>query len=622
MIEIDQIDDLIGEICRKLKINEDFEYEFYLKTSQEKLFTTKNEFKKEIAKKISEWKNVLPYLTYEPSKKLLNFIIKNTNIKRRLPNTDPREYVLRIRKVFKFLEKVEIDYSAIHALPTEIERRRALFRYFIPDVFAPGGKYDRRADIIDGCIYYLEIIEGTKNDDIVEKIWSNRTGVPMQPKKGRQAVLESDRYGLLNYHPIRYIIGPDPRSYIPALVQRIRVFKKRKRKLDLNDFNTIVSDLLFKIPPANFKPETIKILRELSCELEKRPLIKRINQKELIKTLGMDARLSAELNRINYSILSSYEKSAFGIDTFIFQCPFPHHVRVVTRAKNSNARKTRSAVTSQWFLSIGDEYLQNLYTLIPHNERWERLYQKFPPQTRCYRSIQLPVYHEPFLEHFDPYTQEWTFRWINKKGDKKVTLQEEWRLFMETIDKSNTPIKLPYTMVNPTEELLRVSYYLTTMGNDTNRSISNKLGIPIKRVIAIRKILDLSALAVRLIIPFHWNFSDQTWIIFPGNEEWKYQFLLKIGEASAYFTLMLYEDVLNSKNYLVGLFTHPPRHGLQFIKTFTKTFHSDLEYSIYKSISQAHMTRPWYEEYFNKVTEKWEWDPNNYEITPLSFKNY
>ncbi len=519
-----------------------------------------------------------------------------------LPEVDLHEYVEKVKKVFGIEAEGKIEYSEIFSIPKEIDRRRTLLKYFIPDIFVPG-KYNRRADLIDGCIYYLEFLEEKGNQSIVYSLWTKRLRIK---KEYNAEDLEEDIYGYNLYHPIWSVLGNpnNPGLFITNLVKNIHAFKGRKRKLDINDYSLIFFDIFHSIPFSKITKKMLNFLQLLSREFERRPLKEAINLKTFMKSQGFgDVRsFLAQFNKLGIHIHPLYERSNFGLDTYVFYCPFPNHVQI----------KFKQKYIGQEFLTGGKEFIQEIFLILPSNERWKLLYRKFPPQTRCYRLILLQVPNHSFLDYFNLAQQKWNIPW--------TVIKENWSEYFENLNKMNNPIQLGYKRIVPTENLLKVCELLERDGNVKNKIIHRKTKIPIQEIEKIRTELDVNTLVTRVVLLFHANLIDYSSITLPGREDWKYQLLLKLGEVAPYFMIFYLEDKTNSKFYLRANYLMVPEDGLNFLRTFTKIFHGQLDYSLHKTLFQARFGRSWFQDYFDSKTKRLVWDPNDFEIKPLSFK--
>lgn len=183
---------------------------------------------------------------------------------RDFPPVDLREYATEIRKVFAIEEFETIDFKDFEEIPSEIERRRAVLKYFIPDVFRLGSRYDRRADLIDACIFYLEYpkYQGGRRINLLQ-YWTARAGFY---RRFRMKDVEEDAYGNMTYHPIRYtIVDLDhPSDFLPRLIQHLRGFQGRKRKLDNNDYALIFGGVYHAyVPRAVITPKMYQFLNFL-----------------------------------------------------------------------------------------------------------------------------------------------------------------------------------------------------------------------------------------------------------------------------------------------------------------------------------------------------------------------
>ena len=519
-----------------------------------------------------------------------------------LPSVDLHAYVEKIREMFEIEEGEQIDYETIKAIPNEIDRRRTLVKYFIPNIFAPG-KYDRQADLIDGCIYYLEFLAQKGFQSIILDYWVKRLKIS---RTFGESDLEEDTYGYTSYHPIWHILGipQNPGIVIPRLIKYIQCFKGRKRKLDINDYSLIFFSIFNSAQQIEIKPKMITFLQGLLKELEKVPLPDGIDLKKFMQNQGFkDVRsFLAELNKLGVHVFSSFEYSTLGIDTYTFLCPFPNHVRV----------KFRSNPIFQNFLTGGQEYLQEISTGIPSEMDWKRLYQKFPSPTQCFRMKSIRATHQPCLRYFDPNLQNWVIPWNN--------IVQEWHDFLFHLDRSEKFLQPQYGKLEPSKELLEICTLLEQDGNRRNRELYLKTKVPIDRIEQLRLLLDLNALIVRTLLIFHSDLMDFTMIMIDGTENWKYQILMKLGEIAPNYNIYIMEDLLKPQHYLVANYLHTPKNALIFLKAFTKVFHGLFDYKIYKRFFRMRIYHSWFQDLFDPETNRWVWNPDDYEIIPISFK--
>ncbi len=517
-----------------------------------------------------------------------------------LPIVDLREYAQKIRNYFNITDvpDEEIDYDSMEHIPKEIDRRRRLFQYFIPDVFEPG-QYDRRADLIDGCIYFLEVAEKTGNQSIVYNLWTKRTKIRQQFKTED---VEQDTYGYMFYHPILSVIGMGHYLdyLLPTLVKRIRIFQGWKQKLDLNTYSIIFLNSFNSIKPTELTAKLRIYLCKLNKVLKRIPMLDAINLKRCMKEWGFKNVnvLYAQLNKIGLIIHNYFEKRIFGLESFVFCCPYPNHVRV----------RVRKGAIKQAFATGGKRYIQMIWTFIPVKENWKLLYRKFPPQTQCYRVIKLPSIHQDPLKYFNSETQEWVFPW-----DSFV---KEWRESLDKIMHITKPVTLPKPTVKPTKELIQICEVLESNANLKNSMLHRHTKIPLDRITQIRSELDQKALVVRTFIFYFHNISDATSIFIPGIERWKYELLSKLGEASVHYLIHVFEHMKDHKKYLSGFYLHTPQQGLMFHKAVNRAFRGILNYHFEKQLFQASFSQSW-TDLFDPETQHWKWSPNNYKILPL-----
>ncbi len=509
------------------------------------------------------------------------------------------EYAQKIRKIFDIedVNDEKIDYTALERVQDEIERRRALFQYFVPDVFAPG-RYDRRADVIDGGIYLLECLEKTGNQSMVQDLWAQRAGIK---RYFRTDDLEEEMHGFMFYHPILNIIGMGQHLdlLIPSLIRHIRSFKGRKRKLDLNDYALIFLSSFSSMKPIEITPKIRKFLQQLNREIEKRPMVDAFNLKRcMVNWKYKNANvLHAQIKQVGFSIKNIFEKRVIGLETYFFRCPYPYHVRA----------RFHKGMIAQNFMTAGKKFLQEIWTLIPAKEDWELLYRKFPPQTRGYRIILIPIPHQDPLKYFNPNLQDWIIPWNR--------IIEHWQRSKNEIEQIKNPIKVIEPELKPREDLIRIYQFLEDNGNIKNSTIRRHTKIPIETIKQIRRDLEMKSLVARMIILFYHYVNDTTIITIPGDETWKYRLLCAIGDASIHYTIGLVEDVVNLEKFLMGHFLFTPQQGIIFHKTVDKIFRGFLDYYFMKQMLQTRLMPPW-ADLFDKETQDWKWNPQDYTVIP------
>jgi len=537
---------------------------------------------------------------------------------RELPPVNLREYAQKIRNTFNIVDVPDdtIDYKTIQALPTEIERRRKLLEYFIPDIFAPG-KYDRRADVIDGCIYYLEYKEKGRYKKTIFRLWCERTGVKFPGGMHRDKDLETSSYGTAFYHPITSIIVDEkrPERYLPKLIQYLLPFKGRKRKLDLFDFNLIFKSIFYQPPTITLNEELLFILKQFENTIQKRPLIEGIQLKDFIKLTIQKLpaftnnkipdwkvqKLYTELNKISLRVKPLFEKSIFGLRGYLFICNYPHHVRVTFR----------HAQVSQELMSTSEDIIQQIYTIIPDGAAWEFLYRKFPPNTECFRFFHLPVPRQSLFKFYDLH-QGWKIPWNN--------FSQKWQDYADQIESYKTdkiPIRYPYSPIKPSEQFLKLCFLLESNGNYRNDWLSRQTGIPKDEIPLLRKEIDNRVMVNRYLFYIQENLSEWISLDLPGNETWKYRFLFKIAECAPIAIITYYEDLFKSKNFFRAAYIFTPEDSQRFIRIFVRIFNEKFPFHIQRQLNTLRLTRSWFDDFFDKNSQKFRWSPSDYKITPL-----
>jgi hypothetical protein len=525
-----------------------------------------------------------------------------------LPTVDLREYIGKVRKTFQVEPYASIDYQTIECLPTEMERREATLSYFIPDIFEIG-KYDRRMDIIDGCIYCLEVLEGSKYATLVRNMWAHRAGVDSRLIY-KPADNEEDSYGHIYYHPILSVVSDPKRpkvwiGVLIRLVQYLQCFRDHRRRLTLNDYTLIYFSIYHSAAKHNVaKSLSMKLysfLEVFENKIHEIPLKEGIDVTYFMKSTGFKSpmRLLTEFHDASVRILSIFERSTFGLESFLFHCPRPYHVRVYTSQGWQN----------QAFLTGGFDMIQEIYTNIPRGSDWKRLYQKFTPETRCYRVTQLRLLKHSFRRYLDPSVGTW---WWNYPWDR---IQAEWTAFQEG-DCPTTAIQPHYDVIEPTLELMKVCVLLEEDGNMRNANIERSTQIPSQRVSQLRAELD-KALVQRTLIAQVPELTDFTVITVDGREKWKFNLLELLGELSPIAYVTLLQDMNSADYFLQGTYLLTPEAAVPFCKTFINVFHGHLHYTLHKRLRLGHPRLPWYERVFDPA-RGWVWDPEDYTVEKIA----
>ncbi len=529
---------------------------------------------------------------------------------RDFPPVDLREYATEIRKVFAIEEFETIDFKDFEEIPSEIERRRAVLKYFIPDVFRLGSRYDRRADLIDACIFYLEYpkYQGGRRINLL-KHWTERAGFS---KRFRMRDVEEDAYGYMAYHPINFtIVNLDhPGDFLPRLVRYIRSFKGRKHKLDNNDYFLIFAGVYHSyVPRVVITPKMNQFLRILQQEVEKPIQDDAIDIPGLMQQQGFKsvADFYAQYNAMGPQIFPVYEQGVFGLNKYVIRCPFPHHFKV---------KYLKEKLIFQHFLVGGEQYIQQIFLDIPVNMSYKSLYRRFAQDTQIWRWTFIPSLHQSFLRYFDPLQEDWTVSW--------GAVVEEWKIWLQHRDEFDYPFKVEYEDLDPSFNLLKICQLLMLNGNISNKTISDKTKIPPEEVKKIRYKLDKHAFVCRHIFINHANLLEWLLIEIDGQEQWKHLILKKVGEIFPYHYLLRLENMVNGEVCLGGFYHHPPSLGVALLKYFTQTFDEALQgaYCFHKLVARPLIAEyDLAESYFDPHSESWIWDADDFDIQPINLQS-
>jgi hypothetical protein len=518
-----------------------------------------------------------------------------------LSSTDLQEYVEEIRDIFDIYEFEGIDIAEVRKIEGEIERRRAIFSHFIPDVFE-SGKYDRRADLIDGCIYYLEHVKQRGSQLPILDYWAKRAGFS---KRFNPKDIEVSSFGYHIYHPLYHILGNpnNPYLFLPRLVRYIRSFRGRRRKLSINDYAMIFFTVFNATPRVQISEKMLAFLKLLHETVEKVPLVENIKLKQFMR--DHDFRdvhsFHSEFVRIGARIFSVFERSVFGLTQYVMYCPYPFHFAVdydgITVAQN--------------FLTSGESCIQEIMFNMPLNVNWKLLYRKFHPATSMHRLTLYTNSHQSFLTFFDPSSQDWNIPWKRVCG--------EWRGFLNNLVKSEAEVEPRYSHIDPTSGLLNVCVLLEMEGNQRNTYIRDRTHIPIKDIIRIRKTLDEEALAFRTLYLLHSHLDAHIVLRIPGIEEWKYQIIKEIMRIFPISYVFLDEDLVAHDKYFLVNLVHSPKLGISFMKKFPKIFDGVLEYELFERLARPRLHTPSYIERFDSEGGYWRWDPEDYAVRPITY---
>ncbi|NVM30023.1 MAG: hypothetical protein HWN65_14365 [Candidatus Helarchaeota archaeon] len=538
-----------------------------------------------------------------------------------LPRVDLRAYADQIRDAFGIEEDEEIDFAAIEEVTPEIDRRRALFKYFIPDVYEEG-QYDRRMDLIDGCIYYLEKRDGSRSSAVL-LAWGVRAGV--SPTDFDPADFEMSPYGYNAYHPIFSLLGfgfDYPGLVIPYWPKHVKWFKGKKRKLDINAHKIFLHGT-YHPPPVTERMRAL--LRVLSEKVQTRPMTDgfRIGKFWEETTDYKKARMEAEYKQLGARVAALWNKSALGLESILFEVPFPHHFTV----------KSEKASINHWICPGGKIIMQRIETLIPKKADWEGLYDAFlrhSSRVRCYRRIHLFMSDQFFLENFDLTLQDWIQDWGK--------IARQWRDYRDAIAPSGTTLDraflrgrvVPTDLKGRLKNLLRVCNILEGDGNMLNREIRGtfrralqwlrkKTGkkelIPSMEEIAeLRTILDDYAVAGRNVVTMYVGTTGFTAIQVLGTEAWKFELLKVIGEACAGYGIAFLEDVDTDEPYLEANYIHTPFNMNEFIGHFAEVFDGVLDYKLRRWFILAPPIRRGDANLYDAESGTWTWEPEFYQI--------
>jgi len=494
-------------------------------------------------------------------------------------------YAQQVRDTFQVEELEEIAFRDLERLPTEIERRRALLRCFIPDIFQPG-RYDRRADLIDACIYYLE----DRNRKTVLRLWAQRAKFNWRDLFARD--IEQGPYGYEEYHPTYFTIGSTtaPSPSLPRLIQYLRCFKDRKLKLDINDYSTIYFSVFTPDPPSTLTPLLLQFLHCVEEALTV-PGWEGLNLKKFMVERGFkeNTHLLAQLNRSWVRLFTLLERSVFGLGHLLLQFPFPYHYRVNYKMR---------AIT-QNFLMGGDEYLQEITFSFPIDADWHALVRPLHPETRVFRQTFLRRPYTPTLHLFDEVRQSWQVPW------ERVTA--DWRACLEENLHNISPLDMGYDSFIPNPAELRIAAIMEENLFYTNAEIAARTDLPIEEVQRIRRFLEEEMVAQRTLYVKLGSFTDFCFIDLLGIDTGKFNILTRVGAVFPSFSLMQLENLKTGEKLLRGLFLHTPQQILRFLTVFDEIFTGSLEYKIYTAVKKMRLTLPFPDYFkFDPATGAWQ----------------
>lgn len=513
-----------------------------------------------------------------------------------------------IRDAFQIEELEPIDFEAIELIESEIDRRRALWHYFIPDVFVPG-KYDRRADLIDGAIYYLESLEGRGQfwTSPILSAWIKRAGFT---RKFRPKDIEYGPYGYEVYHPVWSVLGniSNPGTFLPKLIRYIRTFKDRKLKLDINDYSFIFFSIFNSTPPTPIDWKILKVAQVLIEEIQK-PLLDgfelssfiKQQQFEFAKKLTLQKRVAAQFYKSGFRVSITNERSVFGLSRYILQFPFPYHYEV----------SFKNVMLQQNFLTGGRYNLQEITMNFPtENFDWKVLTEKIHQEFQIYRTtlFREKISRRNFLTYFDVPSQDWIIPWD--------TLVQEWKEFLDE-DLDKTPTEPDWGVIMPDEEILQIIDLIEEDPLCMNSDLQVKTKIPLEKIKAIRKVLEEEVLAYRALVFFNSDLCDSCIIDIPGVETWKYRLLAKISEIFPSWIIFM-ENLRTSEKSLRAGYIHKPTHINTFIKLFQKIFQGIFDFKLHQMYWRARFRIPAHQT-FDPKTGTWNFNPADYSIHPMPF---
>jgi hypothetical protein len=495
------------------------------------------------------------------------------------------QYAQQVRDTFHVEELEEIAFHDIERLPTEIERRRALLRYFIPDIFQPG-RYDRRADLIDACIYYLE---NPRNRRTILRLWAQRAKFNWRDLHPQD--IEQCPYGYAEYHPTNFTIGSTtaPSPFLPKLIQYLRCFKDRKLKLDINDYTTVYFSVYAPDPPSTLTPLLLQFLRCVEEALIV-PGWEGLNLKKFMTERGFkeNTHLLATLRRSWVRLFSLLERSVFGLGHLILEFPFPYHYRIYYK----------NHAMTQNFLTGGGEYLQEITFSFPTDADWHALVRPLHPETRILRQTFFRRPYSPTLHLFDEASQRWQIPW------ERVT--QEWRACLEENVNNTSPLEVGYDAFIPKPAELIIAAILEADSFLTNAEIAATTSLPIEEVQRIRQFLEEEMVAQRLLYVKFGDFTDFCYIDLPGIDMGKFNILTRIGSVFPTFSLMQLENLKTGEKLLRGLYFHEPPQIYRFLTVLNELFDGVLPYTIYTAIRKIRLALPFHQYYkFDSGTGTW-----------------
>jgi hypothetical protein len=530
--------------------------------------------------------------------------------------TDLTAYAQTIRSVLGVDELEPIDFAQCEHQTDDIERRRALFRYFIPDVFTPG-KYDRRADLIDACIYYLEALEGKGQywESPIIEAWTERNHIA---RNFRFEDVEVGPYGYEFYHPVWSILGAtgNPGLVLPTLIKYLRTFRDRRLKLGINDYSLIFFSIFNAMLPVPIDEKIKQVARLLQEEIQG-PVLNGFDLWSLIKlrypkTTQGDSQvigcsqdyakwLAAEFNKVGCHVIINFERSVFGLARYILQFRFPHHYEL----------NIRGGTAVQVFLTGGRDYLQEITLNLPMEDLdWRNLFTQVHPDSQIYRQTmcrnQMPS--PSLLTYFDVATQDWNIPWDSSVREWEAILQGE---------RDSTPFDPDWGFLMPEADLIRIKALLEENPLYLNSELQTKTKLPLTRVKELRETLEQETLVGRIIWIPHYDLSVYCIIDVPGTETWKAKLLMRIAQLFPSSNLSILENVRTSAKSLRAGYFHRPQHINTFCRLFYKTFSGKFKFSIHQMFFRPKFGMPLPP--FDPKTGTWLNDLANYTIRPMPF---
>jgi hypothetical protein len=503
----------------------------------------------------------------------------------------------------------------------EMERRRILLSYFIPDVFEtappdPTGQvrqYDRRFDLIDGCIYYLEVEQHSGRSAVVLTLWRERAKVK-DPNDAKVGEFEQSVFGHLLYHPILMVIDrPQTNAHkitVPALVNYARVFRGYKQKISIFDQCFFFTTLGEKLP---ITPDMLGLLRAIQQEIQ--PPFFGMDLKTFMAERGYSAAAIKKYNTIYWKMVlgagAVYNRGSFGLNKWVFYCPYPDFVQI----------SALNVYLGQQFYHEGRRVLQQIWTHIPVSENWEDLLAKFrrvAPKTLAYRvtDLQLPKIadpkaqvkrsiHAPF-QYFDLELQSWRYDWAD--------LEEQWIRFLETGAYDSTPLTISYPSLTPTRNLLKIC-----------RELESSSLKPTKEIAQAARVLDIAEAEqhrrdLEQIVAFRSQYifaflvlNQLIHITIPGCEHWKFSLLAEIGKYLPSMHIMRYENLEAGSSSIVAIYALSPPDYHPFFRSVTNVLDGRVKYALGQYPIWKTRQTHWYELY-DESTESWRWNVDDYFI--------